>query len=120
MTAEVILNEALTRLGYIDSEGEPRTEEYAKVGLSAVNAICTELHYAENEEDNAPLESLSDEVNVSTRYIREILPNGVAMLVAQSEGDSEHQRMFAECYNSKLSALNHFEPRAMSSLGVVL
>ncbi len=120
MIAQMILNEALVRLGYIENDGSPKAEEYSVVGLSAINQICSELHYAENENDFTPIASLADEVSINTRYVREILPNGVAMLVAQSEGDSEQQRFFAERYNSKLSALNHWESVASSSLEVVL
>jgi len=47
---------------------------------------------------DSPIEGLSMEA------VRDIMPYGVAMLMAQSEGDGDNQALFADLYNRKRSS----------------
>ena len=107
-TGQEILDRALQLLGYADGcgadEDSPRWQALLDRGLAAVNQAYSDLWFIENDGVFTPLTALSGQVLLSSRGAGDILPYGVAMFLAQSEGDGDNQRLYASLYNQKRSA----------------
>ncbi|MBP3381457.1 MAG: hypothetical protein J6L00_02330 [Clostridia bacterium] len=73
-------------------------------GLAAVNQIYGDLWYTGREDPFLPLTSLDEPVLLNDRQTKDVMPYGVAMLLAMSEGDSDSQQMYAAMYNRKRAA----------------
>ncbi len=99
-----VLEQALRLLNYTDSyealDGEQDTDLY-KRGLAAVNQIYCDLWYTGKTEPFFPLNSLGEPVLLSARQVQDVMPFGVAMLLAMSEGDGDNQQLYATLYNRK-------------------
>lgn len=108
-TGDQILRQALILLNYVDAYGAVDTAKGAELwrrGLTAVNQIYAELWYQEQGETAfVPLASPDQAVRLSDRVRQTVMPYGVAMLLAQSEGDGDEQRLFASLYNAKRTAV---------------
>lgn len=104
-TGQEILDRALQLLGYADGcgadENSPRWQALLDRGLAAVNQAYSDLWFLENDGVFTPLTALSEQVLLSSRGAGDILPYGVAMFLAQSEGDGDNQRLYASLYNQK-------------------
>ena len=91
--------------GYVNGEGAPdrlRDADIYKRGLALVNQIYTDMFFAETPEGGfSPLTSMEQEIPLSARCVNDILPYGVAMLLAQAEGDATTQSIFSYAYNQK-------------------
>ncbi len=102
-----VLEQALRLLNYTDSygqlDGEQHTELF-KRGLSAVNQIYCDLWYTGKSEPFFPLTSLREPLLLSSRQVQDVMPFGVAMLLAMSEGDGDNQQLYATLYNRKRMA----------------
>ena len=109
MNGREILKQALLLLGYTNSYGEVDAQgdaELFKRGTAVVQQIFDDLQRAEHPLQfiqkpvtmDSPIEGLSMEA------VRDIMPYGVAMLMAQSEGDGDNQALFADLYNRKRSS----------------
>ena len=55
--------------------------------------------------------SPNDPVPLPERLTADVMPYGVAMLLAQGEGDADNQATFARIYNQKRAALTHTDTR---------
>ena len=55
--------------------------------------------------------SPNDPIPLPERLTADVMPYGVAMLLAQGEGDADNQATFARIYNQKRAALTHTETR---------
>ena len=106
-TAREILERAMQLCGYVNSEGVPdrlRDADIYKRGLPLVNQIYVDMFFAERPDDAfTPLLSMEEEVGLSARCVNDIMPYGVAMLLAQAEGDASTQSVFSYIYNQKRS-----------------
>jgi hypothetical protein len=60
------------------------------------------------EQEFVPLESLSQEIKLPDRAINEVFPCGVAMYIANAEGDESAQSYWGAEYNAKRATLSHF------------
>ena len=56
----------------------------------------------------APIARLEDELPLARWDAENVMPYGVAMLLAQSEGDADGQALFAAIYNRKRAAVGGF------------
>ncbi len=115
MTGQEVFRQAMRLLGYTDTLGEldsaQNTETY-KRGLSVINQLVCDLSLSESGEVAAPLCSLRQELPLSERTARDILPYGVAMLLAAAHGDGDNQQLFASLYDQKrVSVRSGYERR---------
>ncbi len=109
-TGEDVKNRALQLLNYTDARGRVDNALFADVAarsLAIVNQIYAECWYARKSDGFAELASLTQEIPLPRRIIDEVMPYGVAMLMAQSIGDGDNQAMMADLFNQKRALLTH-------------
>ncbi len=102
-----ILAQALLLLNYTDLYEQldtPATAVMTARGLAAVNQIYGDLWYTGREDPFLPLTSLEEPVLLNDRQTKDVMPFGVAMLLAMSEGDGDNQQVYATIYNRKRAA----------------
>lgn len=117
MTAQQVFNTACNLLGYNDINGEVSGEDEVKRNaLPKIQMIYEELFRCEGHKDangeNQPLKilgSMSDDIKLSDDTVRMIMPYGVAMLLAQSEGDADNQAVMAALYTRSMARLTRIE-----------
>lgn len=117
MTAQQVFNRACNLLGYNDINGEISGEdEIKKNALPKIQTIYEELYRCEGHKDengeNMPLKilgSMNDDIDLSDDTVHMIMPYGVAMLLAQSEGDADNQSIMAALYTRAMARLTHIE-----------
>ncbi len=101
MTAGQILNRALLLLGYrTDSHNDGIRGRAIPIINAAYVDICRALMT-----DFEPIKQLSDRVGIDEKIAQDVMVYGVAMFIAQSEGDAENQAVFCELYNRKRGTL---------------
>ncbi|MBQ1211612.1 MAG: hypothetical protein IIX68_07405 [Clostridia bacterium] len=111
MTGNDILQRALILMGYTDQNGEPDAEitrRAARHGLAAVTQIYKELSYASGKVPQ-PILLMSEPLPLAPRLLDEVMPYGVAMLLAVAEGDAGTEAAFALIYNRKRCLLTTTE-----------
>jgi hypothetical protein len=108
MTGGEILNQSLRLLGYSESNGNAHlTQTVINRALPIINLVYAEL--ARNcEQEFKPLESLSGKLDLPDKAINEVMPSGVAMYIANAEGDSAAEAFWGAEYNAKRVTLSHF------------
>lgn len=97
MTADKIVERAALMLGLKGVEEERIQPHF----LTAVNRIYAELHFLEGDGDFQEISQLSQPVNISKRLFFDVMPYGVAALLASAMGDTANQNYFAQIYNLK-------------------
>ncbi len=113
MNGNQILQRALTLMGYTDQNGEIDSEAARSAnrhGLAAVRQIYSELSYASGKAP-AAVTAMSMPLPLSQRLLEEVMPYGVAMLLAIAEGDTNTEAAFALIYNRKRGLLTQTEQR---------
>ncbi|MCI8360112.1 MAG: hypothetical protein HFE86_02095 [Clostridiales bacterium] len=106
MTGKAVLDQAIGLLGYKSAEELSGRSEILLKGAAAVNQIYADLHYLCSLLPFRPLVSLNETLLLSERAAVDVMPYGVAMLLAQGESDGDNQQLFAELYNRKRSSLS--------------
>lgn len=106
MTGRAVLDQAMGLLGYKNLEELSGQAEVLLSGVTAVNQIYADLHYASSTLPFRPLSALNETLLLSERAAADVMPYGVAMLLAQSESDGDNQQLFAELYNRKRRSLS--------------
>jgi len=102
MTGQQMFDKAMTLLGYVGSHNEiSGKDELLTRGLAFINQIYSDLHYASDTINFISLNNINDEINLPTRALYDVMPYGVAMFLAQAEGDGDNQQMFSALYNQK-------------------
>lgn len=106
MNAMSLFEKAMEMLGYTSAEGISGREDMLKKALTLINNVYVELYYAfqqkAGEDDNfVPIVNINDSLNLPTAVLNDIAPYGVAMYLAQSEGDADNQSLYANIYNQK-------------------
>lgn len=110
MTAREILNSALKLLGYTEANGNSELpQRILNRATALINVIYSELWRAEGKTDFEPIKNLTDEVKLTKTVLNEIMPCGVATLIAQSESDGDMQQLWAEIYNRKKATMTRVE-----------
>lgn len=128
MTVKDMILKALTMLGYLDHLGRLAGEaERLERGKLAVNQIYSDLVWrtkelacpnggaapgdtgaADSSGADCPAElGLSDAIPLPARLLSDVMPYGVAMLLAEGESDADNQSRFAAIYNQKRVATAH-------------
>ncbi|MBQ3133700.1 MAG: hypothetical protein IJC17_05465 [Clostridia bacterium] len=114
MTGNELLRTVLMLMGYTDASGEPDSEaarSVARNGLTAIRQIYAELAYAIDETPQA-IVTLSEPIALPRRLLDEVMPYGVAMLLAIGEGDANAEAAFSLIYNRKRTLLTHGDQRS--------
>ncbi len=108
MTGSEMINTALRLLGYSENNGNAHlTETVRSRALPIVNLVNAEL--ARNcDVMFIPLKSLDDTIILPKNALNEVMPSGIAMYIAQAEGDSSNQAFWGAEYNAKRVTLSHF------------
>ena len=89
---------ALSLLGYNNRFNNASDSEHLlRRAHTAVCEICADLGVQSPE-------VVTDKIEASAKAL-EVMPYGVAMLLALSEGDAASNRFFAEMYNAKRAAV---------------
>lgn len=106
MNAMSLFEKAMEMLGYASAEGISGREDMLKKALTLINNVYAELHYAfqqkaGDEDSFVPIVNINDSLNLPTAVLNDIAPYGVAMYLAQSEGDADNQSLYANIYNQK-------------------
>ena len=99
-TGEQVKNRAMSLLGYTDRNGRLDGAMYADLtarSLTLVNAIYAEVWYALFDIGFEELATLTDELDLPERVINEVMPYGVAMMLAQSIGTRTTSRSTPIC-----------------------
>ena len=109
MTGKEMMDRAVQLGGYTNRDGVPdslRDADLYKRGLAFVNQIYADLFFGEQPVGNfEPLTSMDVEIPLSERCVHDVMPYGVGMLLAQSEGDATTQSMLSFIYNQKRSGV---------------
>lgn len=110
MTGIKMLETAMNLLGYTSSNGgfipDSRT---AVKGLTVLNLIYRDLKQLCDDGEAEPLKALNEEILLDDRALNDVMPYGVAMLMAQSESDGDSQQLYAALYNRKRTGLSRSE-----------
>lgn len=107
MTGTVVFRQALSLLNYTDTHGDggvPGGAALYKRALAVLNQIVADLWYIGSDEPFVPLATLGDEIPLPLPTVLNVLPYGVAMLLAQIEGDADNQTLFAAQYDQRRSS----------------
>ncbi|HIZ20666.1 MAG TPA: hypothetical protein H9674_07385 [Firmicutes bacterium] len=104
-TGREVLYRALKLLGYTDGYGEvdgAHSAELLRRGTAAVEQILADLQRLEapGQTEDWPAD-LDAPLPLSVQAVNDIMPYGVAMLLAQGEGDGDAQSLYASLYNQK-------------------
>lgn len=110
MNGKQLYERALILLHYVDAAGEPVYDAAGrKRAVTIVNQIAADLLFAKDPSAAfAPIARLEDELPLARWDAENVMPYGVAMLLAQSEGDADGQALFAAIYNRKRAAVGGF------------
>lgn len=104
MTGHELLEQALTLLNYTDPHGrhDPLTHAALyKRALPLINQIYADVWHIHSNEPFSPLASLSQTIPLPAPITAGVLPYGVAMLLAQTDGDADNQAVYALLYNQR-------------------
>ncbi len=108
-TGNEVLKRALHLLGYTDSLGNVdalQDTELMKRGTTAVMQIYSDMQRIENstEFDTEPF-NMADEIKLSAVSVNDVMPYGVAMLLADMDNNGVAQAKFANIYNQKRKSI---------------
>lgn len=102
MIGREVLNKAVRLLGYTNSLGEPEISgRISSRAIAVLNFIYSDLFYLLKKEGFVGIKELGDEIDLPERILNDVMPYGVAALIAQSESDGDQQYIFVQLYNSK-------------------
>lgn len=107
MTGEKLLRQALSLLNYTNHRGEIDTrnsEELFRRGTVIINAVLADLLPIAGE-PTASIGQLADNLPIGEDIAGGVAVYGVAMWLAQSEGDGDNQQLFSAIYNQKRNAI---------------
>ena len=108
MTGLDAFKQALRLLNYTDGNGEldaAASGELYKRGLALTDQIHADLVRVETGKTAPPLASLLCPLKLSNTAAREVMPYGIAMLLAAGRADADNQELFAALYAQKRTLL---------------
>ena len=104
MTGMEAFKRALRLLNYTDADGETDAAgsgELYKRALASTDQICGDLGQCESGEIPPALTSLYTALPISDAAARQVLPYGIAMMLAVGRGDGDNQSLFSALYTQK-------------------
>ena len=109
MTGSEVLNKSLQLLGYSDSNGNTHlTQVIRNRAVALVNLVYMELS-RNCGLDNLANALLSEEIKLPDNVLNEVMPCGLAMYIANAEGDYNAEAFWSREYNAKRATLSRFE-----------
>lgn len=108
MTGELLVERCMRLLGYTNARGDiDRTRMAAlnKNALVAVNMILADVLPIEGK-DVVEINTLTATLPVNEDTAVRVMPYGVAMMMAQFEGDGDGQQINAAMYNQKRGSIH--------------
>ena len=121
MTGNEILRQAMTLLNYTDTDGAITADaDLQKRALPLINQIYSDLWYIRTSSTFRPLTRLADAIDLDHFVLRNVMPYGVAMLIAQTDGDIDNQTMYASLYNQRRSSVRSCSDRMIDCQPKVL
>lgn len=103
-----ILQRAMSLLGYTNAAGEVDaglSAELYRRGLDILNQVLADIWPLEHAGPFRPLTSIHEKIPLSSGASETTLPYGVAMFLAQSDGDGGNQQFYAALYQQKRNAV---------------
>ena len=113
---------AMSLLGYTGIDGvvdAAQSAELVRRGLNIVNQVLADLWPLEKTIQFMPMASIHEDVPLSVKAVEGILPYGVAMFLAQAEGDGTNQQYYASLYQQKRNAVRRYPRRRQDVLPTV-
>ncbi len=102
MTGREMMKRALVLLGYTDSVGGISAEQkFRSRAITVLNAVYSDLYFINKHSGFEEITSLEDQIMLSERALQDIMPYGVAAMLAQSESAGDEQQLFMSIYNQK-------------------
>lgn len=105
MTASAIIKQAVDLLGYT-SMGDTE-ERYMANAITAINSVYADLFYLHKNTGFKRITSAADTLDLDERLLVDVMPYGVAAMLAQTMGDGDSQQYYATMYNLKRKALGN-------------
>lgn len=106
-TGNDVFRRAMSLLGYTDIDGAvdgAQSAELFRRGLDIVNQVMAEVWPLERRDAYVPLASIVQEIPLSQYAVETVMPYGVAMFLAQADGDGANQQFYASLYQQKRNA----------------
>lgn len=113
---------AMSLLGYTGIDGvvdAAQSAELVRRGLNIVNQVLADQWPLEKTIQFTPMASIHEDVPLSVEAVEGILPYGVAMFLAQAEGDGTNQQYYASLYQQKRNAVRRYPRRRQDVLPTV-
>lgn len=106
MLAREVFENAMVLAGIVNSDGvvdREREADLIKQGVVFLNRIYSDLFYSENPDGQFVPATMNDDLSatLSGKALHDIMPWGIAMLIAGSVGDSLTQSIMANTYSQK-------------------
>ncbi len=102
MTGNEMYKQALSLLNYTDADGNWMGDaDLQKRSLALINQIYADLWYVQSTRPFLPLISMAQQLLLEAHVLNNIMPYGVAMLIAQTDGDADNQALYAALYNQR-------------------
>lgn len=117
MTGYEIYRQALALLNYADADGNATADaDLHRRALALVNQIYADLWHISTDKRFEPLTALTQRVLLDSHVLTNVMPYGVAMLIAQTDGDADNQAIYAALYDrrrpSVCCAISRIEDRS--------
>lgn len=103
-TGSDVFRRAMSLLGYTDIDGAvdgAQSAELFRRGLDMVNQVMAEVWPLERRDAYVPLSSIVQDIPLSQYAVETVMPYGVAMFLAQADGDGTNQQLYASLYQQK-------------------
>lgn len=97
----------MSLLGYTGADGAVNGAQSAELfrrGLNIVNQVMADIWPLERKDAYIPLSNINDDIPLSQYAVESAILYGVAMFLAQSEGDGENQQFYSSLYQQKRNA----------------
>ena len=97
MTARQIIEKTVRLSGFSGIEDA----KIQKCALTCLNRIYAELFFLENKSGFNEITDVNGEVELDERLVVDVMPYGIASLIALALGDSENHNYYGQIYNVK-------------------
>lgn len=119
-TGADVFERAMSLLGYTGVYGEvdgAQSAELFRRGLDIINQVTADLWPLEQgEADFVPLVSTQEALPLSPQAVEGVAPYGVAMLLAQADGDGTNQAFYAALYQQKRNGVRRLKRERADAL----
>lgn len=107
MTGQEMLKFATDLLGYTNANGNLQlSARIMSKALVNVNLIYSDLWRVCKDGEFTPLSNIHGKIELPERALNDVMPYGVAMMIAQNESDGDQQQLYSVLYNRKRAALS--------------